>query len=743
MARKKRKYHRHLRHRRQTVGIKLKKQTVYTVGAIWLWIFAIILTFSFFADGYVMELIRKWMSDRFGWSYFFLPPILVSLSFLFFKTKSLLGKPNVPIGLIIIAFAFMTLTQAGYYGEKFWIFFVSAFSREATVILLVVFLSVGIIIMANASLEGLINAVFARLPKFLSVEDKAESEKGKTKKPEKPLLSLPFLAKTPLKIKGGEEEKPFSAKAAVTAVPAAGRETKAPPLKSYDPLKSELKISGGSVKPLTSSESFFWEYPQLSLLSDGPGQKADRGDVRENAGVIEETLRNFGITAKVTEVNRGPAVTQYALKLSMGTKVSKITSLASDLALSLAAPTGTVRIEAPIPGRDLVGVEVPNRGLEFVTLKRMLQSDAMRKSKSKLAVTLGLDVSGAPVVADIGKMPHVLVAGTTGSGKSVLINSWISSLLFRTTPREVKLILVDPKRVELIGYNGVPHLLTPVIVEPDKILSALRWAMGEMDQRYKQFAAVNVRNIDGFNELSGFQAMPYIVIFIDELADLMAYAPAEVEDAICRIAQMARATGIHLVLATQRPSVDVITGLIKANVPSRVAFNVSSMIDSRVIIDMPGAEKLLGRGDMLFIPPDQSKPSRIQGTYVSEREVQKVVDFLKEKNQPVEYTDEVISQSVTVGGKRGSLAGMMGTAGDGKDPLFADAIRLICQHDKASASLLQRRLSVGYARAARILDQLEEAGVIGPGEGSKPRDVLVKSPEEYYARENAGSASGE
>jgi S-DNA-T family DNA segregation ATPase FtsK/SpoIIIE len=350
-----------------------------------------------------------------------------------------------------------------------------------------------------------------------------------------------------------------------------------------------------------------------------------------------------------------------------------------------------------------------------------------------------LDVSGNSVVGDIGKMPHVLVAGTTGSGKSVLINTWICSLLFRTRPDEVRLILVDPKRVELTGYNNIPHLLTPVIVEPDKILSSLRWAMTEMEKRYKQFAQVGVRNIDSFNEMSGFQAMPYIVIFIDELADLMAYAPVEVEDAICRLAQMARATGIHLVLATQRPSVDVITGLIKANVPSRIAFNVSSMIDSRVVLDMPGAEKLLGKGDMLYVPPEQSKPSRIQGTYVSEQEVHKVVDFICEKNVPVDYTEEVLSQPVNVGKKGG---GGGGGGGDSKDALFDDAIRLICQHDKASASLLQRRLSVGYARAARILDQLEEAGVIGPGEGAKPRDVLVKSIEEYYTlQENAAGNS--
>ncbi len=416
------------------------------------------------------------------------------------------------------------------------------------------------------------------------------------------------------------------------------------------------------------------------------------------------------------------------MEIALGVKLSKITSLSNDLALALAAPTGQIRIEAPIPGRSMVGIEIPNRSLEFVTLKQMLASETMQSAKSKLTVSLGLDVAGNPLVADLARMPHVLVAGTTGSGKSVLINSWISSLLYRATPNEVKLILVDPKRVELIGYNGIPHLLTPVIVEVDKILSALKWALSEMDRRYKLFASASVRNIDGYNELSGFQALPYIVIFIDELADLMAFAPVEVEDAICRIAQMARATGIHLIVSTQRPSVDVITGLIKANIPCRVAFNVSSMVDSRVIIDMPGAEKLLGRGDMLFIPPDQAKPTRIQGTYVSEQEVTKLVDFLKSKGVQVQYTEEVTSMPL-IWKKTGSVTA-------GKDDLFGEAVKVVCQYDRASASLLQRRLSIGYARAARILDQLEEAGIVGPGEGAKPRDVLVRNAEEFLSQQD-------
>lgn len=359
----------------------------------------------------------------------------------------------------------------------------------------------------------------------------------------------------------------------------------------------------------------------------------------------------------------------------------------------------------------------------------MLSSNVLQKTRSKLTVALGLDVSGNPLVTDISKMPHVLIAGTTGSGKSVLINSFISSLLFRASPSEIKLILIDPKRVELTGYNGIPHLLTPVIVEIEKILSALKWAMGEMDRRYKIFAERGVRNIDSYNELSGFQALPYIIIFVDELADLMAFAPVEVEDAIARLAQMARATGIHLVVSTQRPSVDVITGLIKANIPCRIAFNVSSMIDSRVIIDMPGAEKLLGRGDMLYIPPDQAKPTRIQGSFVSEKEVKRLVDYLKSKAPVVEYTEEITTQQVVLR-KGGAL-----TAG-GHDPLLEEAIRVVCQYDRASASLLQRRLKVGYARAARILDELEVMGIVGSGEGSKPRDVLIQNPEEIIASLN-------
>ncbi len=707
--------------KRSPFHFKLKTQTVYTVGAIWLWLFAAVITLSFFGEGVVLVTLRDALIVHVGWIMYLLPPFLVSASFLFFKVKSDIGRPNVPFGVGLMLVSLATLTQAGDVGAILWSLLSRTIAPEGAVIVSLGLLMMSLIVLFNASLDRFMNFLFMGAQAIFEIANSwLERLTGRS---EKPLFNS--VVKPILKIKGMDDGKAL-AKAPMTPPPLT-----AGGIEAYGAVKSELKIHIPQAHAPTGESAAIWEYPPLSLLSDGPGSKADRGDLNDNVGIIEKTLDGFGINADVVEVNKGPAVTQYALEIALGTKVSKITALSSDLALALAAPTGQVRIEAPIPGRKLVGIEIPNRGLEFVTLKKMLTSETMRKSKSKLTVALGLDVSGSPVIADIGKMPHVLVAGTTGSGKSVLINSWICSLLFRTTPQEVRLIMVDPKRVELTGYNGIPHLLTPVIVEPDKILSSLRWAMGEMENRYKQFAEVGVRNIDSFNELSGFQAIPYVVILIDELADLMAYAPVEVEDSICRLAQMARATGIHLVVSTQRPSVDVITGLIKANIPARIAFNVSSMVDSRVIIDMPGAERMLGRGDMLYVPPDQAKPSRIQGTFVSEQEVNKVVEFLHRKNAEVQYTEEVTSISVPVGGKKGSLTS---SGSDGHDNLFEDAIRLVCQYDKASASLLQRRLSIGYARAARILDQLEATGIIGPGEGSKPRDVLMKNAEEYLSQ---------
>jgi S-DNA-T family DNA segregation ATPase FtsK/SpoIIIE len=472
--------------------------------------------------------------------------------------------------------------------------------------------------------------------------------------------------------------------------------------------------------PLAGARSGVWHYPPLNLLDPTPPAKQlTAAEVNKNADIIEKTLDSFGIKAKVVEFNPGPAVTQYAIKVAPGTKLSKILSLSNDLALALAAPTGQIRIEAPIVGRSLAGIELPNSSLRVVNLRQILASPALKKSKSKLTVGLGLDVSGQTVAADIGKMPHVLIAGQTGAGKSVLLNAWISTLLFRATPEEVKMILIDPKRVELTQYEGIPHLLSSVIVEPPKVVSALKWATKEMDNRYKLFAEAGVRNIDDYNEKAGFAALPYLVIIIDELADIMFFSPAEVETAICRLAQMARATGIHLVIATQRPSVDVLTGLIKANIPCRISFAVASMTDSRVILDTPGAEKLLGRGDMLYLPPDRAKPLRIQGAYVSDHEIKNLINFVKNMGVEPVYTQEVVEMPI---GKKGAT---VITAEGERDELFDEAVELFRQENRASSSLLQRRFRIGYNRAARILDQMEEAGIVGPPDGSKSRELLA------------------
>ena len=633
----------------------------------------------------------------------YLLPILCILSgFFFLRFKFFLSSPNIAIGFFLCFASLLGIAKTGVFGSKLFFLLSDVITPVGTMAVYFLGFFIGVIVLFDTSIDEILSAiafVFQNLYRLF---------------PKKAFAI--FRSRRQLVVK----QKPLSIKNGKNEALSAMDRTSQPVVNKKDVAILSEKLVSNAL-----SGAGIWEYPPLSLLSDSPGQKANRGDINKTAAVIEKTLQSFGIDARVSEVNLGPAVTQYALEIALGTKVSKITSLSNDLALATEAPTGQIRIEAPIPGRNLVGIEIPNRTLELVTLKTMLASALMQKNKSKLVVSLGLDVSGSPVAVDIAKMPHVLIAGTTGSGKSVLINACISSLLFRASPAEVKLILIDPKRVEFTSYNGIPHLLTPVIVEVEKILSSLKWATGEMERRYKIFSERGVRNIDSYNELSGFQALPYIVIIVDELADLMMFAPVEVEDAIARLAQMARATGIHLVIATQRPSVNVITGLIKANIPCRIAFNVSSMIDSRVILDTPGAEKLLGRGDMLYIPPDQAKPTRIQGAFVSEPEVKKLVDYLKAKSPHVEYTDEVTSQPLPL------RKGMGSTGANGQDALFEEAIRVVCQYDRASASLLQRRLKVGYARAARILDELEAAGIVGVGEGSKPRDVLVKNAEEF------------
>ena len=488
-----------------------------------------------------------------------------------------------------------------------------------------------------------------------------------------------------------------------------------------------------------------YQRPPLSLLKRG---KAGGGDsdahLRETANKLQQTLYNFGVRVTVTNVSCGPSVTRYELQPEQGVKVSKIVGLADDIKLNLAA--ADIRIEAPIPGKAAVGIEVPNKETSPVMLRDLLETEEFQKSTSKIAFAAGRDIAGKVVVADIMKMPHLLIAGATGSGKSVCINTLIMSILYKADPDEVKLIMIDPKVVELSVYNGIPHLMIPVVTDPKKASGALNWAVVEMDKRYRLFAEYNVRDLRGYNEKVSEvekqiengekpEKMPQIVIIVDELADLMMVAPGEIEEAICRLAQLARAAGIHLVLATQRPSVNVITGLIKANMPSRIAFSVSSGVDSRTIIDMNGAEKLLGKGDMLFYPSGYQKPARVQGAFVSDKEVQNVVEYLVTKNGNAVYNEEVENHVNSAQTGMASAAGAGGGA-DERDVYFVDAGRFIIEKDKASIGMLQRVFKIGFNRAARIMDQLFEAGVVGEEEGTKPRKVLMSMEEfEQYIEE--------
>lgn len=474
-------------------------------------------------------------------------------------------------------------------------------------------------------------------------------------------------------------------------------------------------------------EDEHYEYPPVELLSKG--KKASRGSAKmlaDTAAKLQKTLYSFGVSAKVENVSVGPTITRYELKPAEGTRVSKIANLADDIALNLAAET--IRIEAPIPGKQAVGIEVPNKEKEAVHLREVIESSEFENNKSKLSVALGKDVAGKTIIADIGKMPHVLIAGSTGSGKSVCINSIITSIIYNAKPSEVKLVMVDPKVVELSVYNGIPHLLIPVVTDPKKAAGALAWAVQEMDDRYNKFAQKGVRDLKGYNKAIEKEnenaKLPQIVIIIDELADLMMVAAKEVEEAICRLAQKARAAGMHLVIATQRPSVDVITGLIKANVPSRIAFAVSSQVDSRTILDSTGAEKLLGKGDMLFYPVGASKPLRVQGAFVSDDEVEKIVDFIKMNAGEVSYSEDII-ESIEKSNKSDKELLESEACEDDSDPFLQDAIETVIETGQASTSFIQRRFKVGYARAGRIIDQMEERGIISGYQGSKPREVLM------------------
>lgn len=483
-------------------------------------------------------------------------------------------------------------------------------------------------------------------------------------------------------------------------------------------------------------------FPPLSLLKPGDNRRAGntQTQLRETAQKLEQTLKTFGVNVTVTDISCGPSVTRYEIQPEMGVKVSKIVNLADDIKLNLAA--ADIRIEAPIPGKAAVGIEVPNAENVMVSFRDLLESNEFKNSQSKITFAVGKDISGQTKVADIAKMPHMLIAGATGSGKSVCINTIIMSILYKADPKDVKLIMIDPKVVELSVYNGIPHLMIPVVTDPKKAAGALHWAVAEMTERYNKFAEIGVRDIHGYNSRIDSvtppegqekpKKMPQIVIIVDELADLMMVASSDVEEAICRLAQLARACGIHLIIATQRPSVNVITGLIKANMPSRIAFAVTSGVDSRTILDMNGAEKLLGKGDMLFNPQGVPKPIRVQGAFVSDKEVAEVVKFITEKNGAASYSADVQQKLDNMENSNSNTVSIsdMDGGGDGRDSYFMEAAKIIIDKEKASIGMLQRYLKVGFNRAARIMDQLEEAGIVGPEEGTKPRKVLM-SPEEF------------
>ena len=504
-------------------------------------------------------------------------------------------------------------------------------------------------------------------------------------------------------------------------------------------LKKKQEAEKKEAQPLRgvqSMEESAYCFPPVTMLASSKkvDEKLETEELQTNGKMLVETLKSFGVQTKIMDICRGPAVTRYELQPAAGVKISKITNLADDLAMNLAA-TG-VRIEAPIPGKAAVGIEVPNKTKSIVRMRELIESNSFVTSKSRLTVALGRDIAGQVTVADLSKMPHVLIAGTTGSGKSVCINSLIVSLLYKSGPDDVRFLMIDPKVVELGIYNGIPHLLVPVVTDPRKAAGALNWAVTEMLKRYKIFAENNVRDLKGYNALAAannyqdengqpMHKMPQIVIIIDELSDLMMAAPNEVEDAICRLAQMARAAGMHLVVATQRPSVDVVTGLIKANIPSRIAFAVSSAIDSRTILDCGGAEKLLGQGDMLFSPVGAQKPLRIQGCFVSDSEIESVVDFVR-NSKAVIYDENVAQEIERNAAAEGGKAGDADSAEDGSgDPMMNEAIKCVVEAGQASTSLLQRRLRLGYARAGRLIDEMEQMGIVGPHEGSKPRQVLI------------------
>jgi S-DNA-T family DNA segregation ATPase FtsK/SpoIIIE len=663
--------------------------------------------------GKVGQMISLYSRITLGWSYPVFPLILIFVGYFLLSPKSSRLKAVSYIGLLLFLLSLNGLLNlavtgnnaielikqgegGGYLGIFLSLPFQNIMGFWATLIVLAALTIISLLLIFNTTLSKL-----ARSGLFIFWPIKA-------------IINIPSGVKN---IFHREKTSPNEAIEEEPKIEETSPQFSAKPVTLAQESNGQMKISvAPSDKKNAESTARIHRKVDLPIdLLNPKSEKPTSGDIQNNMEVIKRTLENFNIPVEMGEVSIGPTVTQYTLKPAEGIKLASITSLQNDLAMALAAHP--IRIEAPIPGKSLVGIEVPNQKVAIVQLRETIESDEFKKRKSNLMIALGKDVSGKPWLADLARMPHLLVAGATGSGKSVCLNSIIVSLLYENGPDDLKFIMVDPKRVELQVYNNIPHLLTPVITDVKKTVNALRWAIGEMERRYEVLEKNQKRNIASYNATTK-DTLPYIVFVIDEMADLMISAAAEVEGAIIRLAQMARAVGIHLVLATQRPSVDIITGLIKANITSRIAFSVASAVDSRTILDTSGAEKLLGRGDMLYISAELSKPKRLQGAYLADNDIHKVVEFLKQNNDKPEYQEEIVAKQHTIGGR------MEFSEGDG-DELFDEAKETVIQAGKASASLLQRRLKVGYARAARLLDLLEEQGMIGPADGARPRDVLI------------------
>ncbi|MBN1494858.1 DNA translocase FtsK 4TM domain-containing protein [Candidatus Peregrinibacteria bacterium] len=717
----------------KSLKFEVKKSVLREIWAVVYFALAAVIFLSIQgAFGILGELAIDLFRPILGWGIYILPPIFLLLSLmLFFSRKVNFGLAKT-VGIILMLVSVLSMihlsvpieslysvSENGQFGG--YIGFVTNFFMRSMLNIgnfgsAVIFVAIALISVL-LTFEISIFEIFKLLkPEFKFEKNKAheiEEESENELKSE----AVKLASDEVLKAIYGNKETNIQIKRGVQQPEEKPPQFQKAPIKSDEP-KAEENIQK---EEETHPDYSQWEFPSLDLLNSTVAAiESDDNLLTHNAEKIRSKLDQFGIVVDMHDINVGPTVIQYTLKPHEGVKLSKITSLKNDLALALAAPA--IRIEAPIPGKSLVGIEVPNEQRSIVHLREILESKEFKKDDSLLKLPLGRDVAGNPLVADLGEMPHLLIAGATGSGKSVGMNTFLMSLLYQNSPLDLKLILIDPKRVELREYNGIPHLLTPVVTDPEKAAIALRWCVAEMNRRYQLCADNGKRNITDFNADPKIDnKMTTIVVVIDELADLMMASGKEVEASICRIAQMARAVGIHLVIATQRPSVDVITGLIKANIPSRIAFAVSSSIDSRTILDQIGAEDLLGKGDMLYMPSGQSKPVRVQGIYISSKEIEKVTNSVKLSMEP-DYNDDIISTRVAGEKIQGIPASGFE---ESDDELCQNAINIIKENRKASASLLQRRLKIGYARAARLLDILEEKGVIGPVNGAKPRDIFI------------------